>query len=43
MLIGTIELTVISTSLTSITNDLHGFNKTGWIVTGYLVTYSSKS
>ncbi|TGO57255.1 hypothetical protein BELL_1354g00020 [Botrytis elliptica] len=41
MLIGTIELTVISTSLTSITNDLHGFNKTGWIVTGYLVTYSS--
>ncbi|KAF5877909.1 putative mfs multidrug transporter protein [Botrytis fragariae] len=41
MLLVNIELTVVSTALTSITNDLHGFDKTGWIVTGYLVTYSS--
>ena len=35
-----IEVTIVSTSLVSITNDLHGFEKTNWIVTGYLITYT---
>ncbi|KAF4636426.1 hypothetical protein G7Y89_g1666 [Cudoniella acicularis] len=41
MLVVNIEVTVVSTSLTSITNDLQGFSKTGWILTGYLITYAS--
>ncbi|KAE8353172.1 major facilitator superfamily domain-containing protein [Aspergillus coremiiformis] len=35
-----LEVTIVSTSLLSITSDLDGFNKTSWIVTGFLVTYT---
>ncbi|KAE8382490.1 major facilitator superfamily domain-containing protein [Aspergillus bertholletiae] len=35
-----LEVTVVSTSLISITSDLDGFNKTSWIVTGFLITYT---
>lgn len=41
MLLVTIEVSIVGTSLVSITDDLHGFRQTGWVVTGYLVTYSS--
>jgi MFS family permease len=34
-----VEVTIVSTSLVSITDDLQGFRKTSWIVTGYLATY----
>lgn len=30
----------MSTSLVTITDDLGGFNKTSWIVTAYLTTYT---
>ena len=37
-----IEVTIVSTSLVKITNDLHGFDETSWIVSGYLVTYTGR-
>ncbi|KAI0904704.1 putative multidrug resistance protein fnx1 [Ustulina deusta] len=33
------EVTIVSAALVSITNDLKEFNKSSWIVTGYLTTY----
>ncbi|KAF2190024.1 major facilitator superfamily transporter [Zopfia rhizophila CBS 207.26] len=39
LLLINVEVTIVSTSLVAITNELHGFSKTSWIVTGYLVTY----
>jgi len=30
----------VSTSLVSITNDLHGFENRDWVVTSYLLTYT---
>ncbi|KAH8426393.1 uncharacterized protein LDX57_004131 [Aspergillus melleus] len=35
-----LEVTIVSTSLVTITDDLGGFNKTSWIVTAYLTTYT---
>jgi MFS family permease len=34
------EITVVSTSLVTITNDLGGFGHSSWIVTAYLFTYT---
>ncbi|KAJ6022867.1 uncharacterized protein N7446_013220 [Penicillium canescens] len=36
-----LEVTIVSTSLVSITNDLDGFKKTSWVVTGFLTTYTA--
>lgn len=41
MLLVNIEVSIIGTSLVSITDDLRGFRQAGWVVTGYLVTYTS--
>ena len=41
MLLVNIEVSIIGTSLVSITDDLNGFRQSGWVVTGYLVTYTS--
>ena len=38
-----IEVSIVGTSLISITDDLHGFKEGGWVVTGYLITYTSKT
>ena len=35
------ETTIVGTSLVSITNDLSGLQDVSWIVTAYLITYSS--
>lgn len=35
-----LEVTIVSTSLVDITNDLRGFDRTSWIVTGYLLTFT---
>ncbi|KAL9123683.1 MAG: hypothetical protein Q9217_006909 [Psora testacea] len=40
MLLVNIEVSIIGTSLISITNDLNGFSQQGWVVTGYLITYT---
>ncbi|KAL8732425.1 MAG: hypothetical protein Q9181_003971 [Wetmoreana brouardii] len=40
LLLSTLETTIVSTSLVSITNALHGFNKRDWVVTAYLLTYT---
>ncbi|OGM45366.1 MFS multidrug transporter [Aspergillus bombycis] len=37
-----LEVTVVSTSLLAITSDLNGFNKTSWIVTGFLITFTGR-
>ena len=40
LFIVNLEVTIVSTSLVDITNDLQGFDKTSWIVTGYLITFT---
>ncbi|KAL2847111.1 major facilitator superfamily domain-containing protein [Aspergillus pseudodeflectus] len=35
-----LEVSIVSTALVTITNDLQGFSKTGWVVVAYLVTYT---
>jgi hypothetical protein len=42
MLLVNIEVSIIGTSLVSITDDLHGFSQNGWVVTGYLITYTGE-
>lgn len=42
MFLVNIEVSVVGTSLISITNDLRGFSQMSWVVTGYLVTYTSE-
>ena len=37
-----IEVSIVGTSLISITDDLNSFKQGGWVVTGYLITYTSK-
>ena len=41
MFLVNIEVPIVATSLTAITNDLDGFRQQGWVVTAYLVTYGS--
>ncbi|GMF74536.1 unnamed protein product [Aspergillus oryzae var. brunneus] len=36
------EVTIVSTSLIAITSDLNGFNKTSWIITGFLITFTGR-
>lgn len=40
LFLSTLETTIVSTSLVSITNALHGFEQRDWIVTSYLLTYT---
>ncbi|KAL4981982.1 MFS general substrate transporter [Aspergillus falconensis] len=35
-----LEVSIVSTALVTIANDLHGFSKTGWVVVAYLITYT---
>ena len=35
------EVAIIGTSLIAITDDLKGFDQMGWVVTGYLITYTA--
>ncbi|KAE8344924.1 hypothetical protein BDV24DRAFT_171410 [Aspergillus arachidicola] len=37
-----LEVTIVSTSLIAITSDLNGFNKTSWIITGFLITFTGR-
>lgn len=36
------EISIVSTSLVAITNDLEGLSQSSWIVIAYLLTYSSR-
>lgn len=40
LFLSTVETTIVSTSLVSITDALSGFDKRDWIVTAYLLTYT---
>ncbi|KAI9662563.1 MAG: hypothetical protein M1821_008730 [Bathelium mastoideum] len=40
LLLSTLETTIVSTALVSITNELNGFSQRDWIVTSYLLTYT---
>ncbi|TVY27456.1 Efflux pump [Lachnellula hyalina] len=40
LFLSTLETTIVSTSLVSITNALDGFQVRDWIVTAYLITYT---
>ena len=36
------EVSIVSTSLVSITDDFHGFGQTSWLITAYLSTYTGR-
>ena len=38
--LSNLDVTIVSSALTSITDDLKGFEKRSWIITGYLATYT---
>lgn len=38
-----LEITIVSTSLVSITDEFHDFSRSSWIVTSYLITYTGKN
>ncbi len=40
LLLSTLETTIVSTSLVSIVDELHDFDRSGWLVTSYLLTYT---
>lgn len=40
--LSALDITIVSTSLVSITNDLQAFEDSSWIVTSYLVSYSGE-
>lgn len=42
MFLVNIEVSIVGTSLISITNDLRGFRQMSWVVTAYLITYTSE-
>lgn len=43
LLLSTLETTIVSTALVSIVDALHGFDRSGWVVTSYLLTYTGES
>ncbi|KAJ5506635.1 Major facilitator superfamily domain general substrate transporter [Penicillium expansum] len=38
--LSNLDVTIVSSALTGITDDLKGFEKRSWIITGYLATYT---
>lgn len=38
--LSNLDVTIVSSSLTTITDSLEGFEKRSWIITGYLATYT---
>lgn len=38
-----LEVSIVATSLVAISDDLKGFDKSSWIVTAYLLTYTGKT
>jgi len=40
--LSNLDVTIVSSSLTSMTDSLEGFEKRSWIITGYLATYTGK-
>lgn len=34
------EVSIVSTSLVTMTNEFHGFNESTWVITAYLATYT---
>lgn len=40
--LSNLDVTIVSSALTSITDSLEGFEKRSWIITGYLATYTGK-
>lgn len=42
MFLSNLEVSIVSTSLVAITDDLRGFSQSSWIVTAYLLTFSGK-
>ncbi|PVI01633.1 MFS general substrate transporter [Periconia macrospinosa] len=43
MFLVNIEVSIVGTSLVSISDELHGFDQMGWVVTGYLITYTTNN
>ncbi len=40
LLLSALETTIIATALVSIASSLGGFDKSNWVVTAYLITYT---
>ena len=43
LFLSTLEITIVSTSLVSISDALQGFQKDSWIVSSYLLTYTGEN
>ena len=37
-----LEVTIVSTALVAISNQLHSFDKSSWIVSGYQISYTGE-
>ena len=42
MFLPNFEVSIVSTSLLTITNELKGFNHSSWVVDAYLITYTGR-
>ncbi|KAL4778560.1 major facilitator superfamily domain-containing protein, partial [Aspergillus varians] len=40
LFLPSLEVSIVSTSLVSVTDDLHGFDQSTWVITAYLLTYT---
>ncbi|KAL4798965.1 major facilitator superfamily domain-containing protein [Aspergillus venezuelensis] len=40
LFLPSVEVSIVSTSLVSITDELHGFDQSTWVITSYLLTYT---
>ncbi|KAJ5650184.1 uncharacterized protein N7484_003907 [Penicillium longicatenatum] len=41
--LSALDITIVSTSLTAIANDLHAFEQSSWVVSSYLTCYFSEA
>ena len=42
MFLSSLEVTIVSTTLVTITDDLESYSQASWIITTYLLTYTGK-
>jgi hypothetical protein len=43
MFLVNVEVSIVGTALVPIVEDLKGVERMGWVITGYLITYTGRS
>lgn len=41
--LASLEVSIVSTSLVAVTDDLKGFGYSSWIISAYMLTYTGRS